>query len=382
VRSAREVTRSYQAGRLRFRAKLAELLAARAVEQSRRPVVASVTDVVTAVRKSKQYQRLVGKVWPHMTPQRLVQALYRNRRRLKEAADDLLSDEEIGLLLSASAPARRIDMSATDVALFDEARWLIEPDHRTFGHVVIDEAQNLTAMEVRMAVRRARRQSLTVLGDIAQRTAEAGVSTWAGVLRDAGVDAFTMRELRLSYRVPHDFLQIATGLPGIEPSIPQGVRRAPWPPVAVRAPAGTLGSTSIRLAARMAQDVGSVGVVAPAARMPEVRTALEPVEFADATREALSPAINLLDLHVVKGLEFDAVVVVDPEAILAERPDGGVGALYTALTRSTRALAIVHTDQLPGIVAGADGLQTLEGSEPETQWASLRREDAPMPVYG
>ena len=128
----------------------------------------------------------------------------------------------------------------------------------------------------------------------------------------------------------------------------------------------------------MADDVGSVGVVAPAARMAQVRAALEPVEFADATREALSPAINLLDLHVIKGLEFDAVVVVDPEAILAQRPDGGVGALYTALTRSTRALAIVHTDELPAILSQADGLHSLDGREPDAQWASLRREEAPL----
>jgi DNA helicase IV len=380
VMSARDATRSYQGGRLRFRAKLAEMLAARAIEQSRRPVVASIAEVVTAVRKSKEYQRLTSKVWPHVTPERLVQALYRNRRRLEEVAGDLISDEEMDLLLSASAPVRRDDMTATDVALFDEARWLIEPDHRTFGHVVIDEAQNLTAMEVRMVVRRARRQSLTVLGDIAQRTAEAGVSTWAAVLRDAGVDSFTTHELLLSYRVPHDFLQVASGLPGIKASIPKGVRRAPWPPVAVRAPADAVGRTTTRLATRMAQDVGSVGVVVPGARMAQVRVALESVEFADATREALSPAINLLDLHVVKGLEFDAVIVVDPEAILAERPDGGDGALYTALTRSTRALAIVHTDDLPDVLSQAGGLKAVDGTEPETQWASLRREDAPMPA--
>jgi DNA helicase IV len=378
VESARGSTRSYQAGRLRFRAKLAELLAERAMEQSRRVVLASISDVVTAVRKTKEYQRLVNKVWPHVTPERLVQTLYRNRPRLKAAAGELLSDEEIALLLSSSAPARRIDMSATDVALFDEARWLIEPDHRTFGHVVIDEAQNLTAMELRMVVRRARGQSLTVLGDIAQRTADAGVSTWAGVLRDAGVDGFTTRELRLSYRVPHDFLQVAVGLPGVEPRIPRGVRRAPWPPVSIRTDAGALASTTVRMAARMAQDVGSVGVVVPAVWMEQVRVALEPVEFADATREALSPAINLLDLHVVKGLEFDAVIVVDPEAILAERPDGGVGALYTALTRSTRALAIIHRDRLPDLLSRIEGVHRLDGTEPDAEWAALRREEAPV----
>jgi hypothetical protein len=110
-----------------------------------------------------------------------------------------------------------------------------------------------------------------------------------------------------------------------------------------------------------------------------VRAALEPVDFADATRDPLSSAINLLDLHIIKGLEFDAVIVVDPDVILTERPDGGIGGLYTALTRSTRALAIVHIDELPGILSRARGLQSLAGSEPETQWASLRRDDARLP---
>jgi DNA helicase IV len=378
--SAREATRSYHAARLRFRDKLADMVAARAIEQSRRHVFASITQVVTAVKKSKEYQRLTNKMWPRATPDRLVQGLYKNRRRLKEVAGDLLSDEEMELLLSSSAPARRIDMTATDVALFDEASWLIDPDHRTFGHVVIDEAQNLTPLELRMVVRRARRQSLTVLGDIAQRTAEAGLSTWETVLRDAGVHTFTAHELLLSYRVPDDFLQVASGLPDIQSSIPQGVRRAPWPPVAVKVDAQALGSVAVRLAAAMARDVGSVGVVSAAAWMTEVRAALEPVGFTDATREALSAGINLLDLHVVKGLEFDAIVVVDPAAMLAQRPDGGVGAVYTALTRSTRAMAIVYIDDLPSGVSSAPVLRQLSGSDPEVEWASLRREDAPLPT--
>jgi hypothetical protein len=95
----------------------------------------------------------------------------------------------------------------------------------------------------------------------------------------------------------------------------------------------------------MARDVGSVGVVAPRAAFEAVREAL--TDFVDATRAALGPGVNLLDLHVAKGLEFDAIVVVEPAAILAERPDGGAGGLYTALTRATRALAIVHKAPLP-----------------------------------
>jgi superfamily I DNA/RNA helicase len=100
------------------------------------------------------------------------------------------------------------------------------------------------------------------------------------------------------------------------------------------------------------------------------------LEHADATREALGPGINLLDMHVVKGLEFDAVIVVEPAAMLALRPDGGRGGLYTALTRSTRALAIVHSEPLPAELGQSPALVALLGADPEREWAALRREDA------
>ncbi len=376
VQAARATDRSFQAARTRFRTRLAELVAARAAERSRGPVLASVGEVVTLVRKAQAYQRLSNRVWPRVAPEQLVQSLYKNRRRLEEMGGDVLSAEEIRLLLAASPPPRPIDMSATDVALLDEARWLIEPEMRTFGHVVIDEAQNLTPMELRMVVRRARRQSLTVLGDIAQRTTEAGLSSWDNVLRDAGVRDFATRELEISYRVPSDFLRLASAVPGIEARIPEGVRVAPWPPVAVRADRDSLGEIAVRLARAMAESAGSVAVVTPGQWMPHVRAALAGVPFADGTSGPLSAGINLLDLRVVKGLEFDAVVVVDPRAILAQPLSGGAGALYTALTRSTRALAIVHPDGLPPGLASSPLLTHLGAREPEAEWARVERDRA------
>ena len=373
VRSARATERSFQAARSRFRTRFAELVAGRAAEQSRRPVLASVAEVVTVVRKAQAYQRLCNRVWPRVSPEQLVQSLFKNRRRLEQAGSDLLNAGELGILLGASPPSRPIDMSATDVALLDEARWLIEPELRTFGHVVIDEAQNLTPMELRMVVRRARRQSLTVLGDIAQRTTEAGLSSWDSVLRDAGVSDFATRELEISYRVPSDFLQLAATVPGIEANVPEGVRRAPWPPVAVRTNRESLGVAAVGLARAMEARAGSVAVVTPDEWMSQVRTALAGVPFADGTDGPLSAGINLLDLRVVKGLEFDAVVVLDPPAIVAQPLSGGPGALYTALTRSTRALAIVHTGALPPGLAESPLLAHLRGSEPPAEWARLER---------
>jgi DNA helicase IV len=377
--AARERTRSYQSARMRFRDTLASRIATDAGQQTERGTVLSYDDVLSAVRKTTEYQRLANKAWPRVTSERLFADVFKNRRRLKEIAGDLLSDEEIALLLTVKPPSGRLEMTPTDVALFDEARWLVDPEMRTFGHVVIDEAQNLTPMELRMVVRRARRQSLTILGDIAQRTTEAGLSTWEHVLGEAGVERFADRELELSYRVPDDFLRLAAGIADAGTRVPRGVRRAPWPPVAARADEAAVGAVVARLAERMRRDVvGSVGVVAPPDRLEALRAALDGLDYADATQDALGPGINLLDLHVVKGLEFDAVVVLEPAEILDRRRDGGRGGLYTALTRSTRALAIVHAADLPDALATDPHLVHVGGADAAGEWAALHREDAAL----
>jgi hypothetical protein len=122
------------------------------------------------------------------------------------------------------------------------------------------------------------------------------------------------------------------------------------------------------LAARMAADVGSVGVVVPEASREEVERTV-----GAETDESLSSGINVLALRAVKGLEFDAAIVIEPAAILAERPDGGRGGLYTALTRSTRALAVVHAEPLPPELAAASDLHVVRDIAPTEAWAAHRR---------
>jgi hypothetical protein len=184
------------------------------------------------------------------------------------------------------------------------------------------------------------------------------VLAWDSVLAEAGVDRHMVRELEISYRVPDEFLALAAPLVPAGSAVPRGIRKAPWPPVAVATGEHRLGDAAAEQAAELARAVGSVGVIAPARLMPAMRAALEPVGFADATLEPLGPAINLLDLHVAKGLEFDAALVVEPAAIYDERPDGGPGGLYTALTRSTRALVIVHAKELPAALAAGVRMRT------------------------
>lgn len=341
VAAVRERAFSYATARERFRERLAGTFASRVLTHDS---LASPDDAVKTIRKAKEYTRAVTKAWPKETPEGLVKKLFTNRERLERVAGDLLTPEEITRLLKAKAATDKHAMTPTDVALLDEAHWLIDPGFRRFGHVVVDEAQNLTPMELRMVVRRARSQSLTILGDLAQRTADAGVSSWERVLNEAGVSTYDVSELEISYRVPNEFLTIAgTLLPPGAPA-PRGVREAPFPARAIHT--DRLGEATAQEASRLAETVkGSVGIVAPLEHMHTVRAALD--HYADATHAALGAGLNLLDLHVAKGLEFDAIVVVEPEAILRERPDGGVGGLYTALTRATRAMSVIHSEPLP-----------------------------------
>jgi DNA helicase IV len=347
---------TYQAGRERFRDRLADRLVTQVMERARGGHAASPEAVASAVRQTKEYQRLANRCWPRQTPDALVASLFKNRRRLAAAAAGLLTDEEIDLLLASSPAETRAAMTHSEFALLDEARALIDPELRTFGHVVVDEAQNLSPMELRMVVRRARRQSMTVLGDIAQRTAEARLSTWETVLGDAGVERLEIDELLVSYRVPDDFLRIAATLHP-EAAVPEGVRSAPWPAVSVRT--DSVGEVAAELAARLEAEVGSVGVIVPAALHDEVAPAV-----GHEVREGLSSGVNLVDLAAIKGLEFDAAIVIEPAAILEERPDGGRGGLYTALTRSTRALAIVHARPLPEDLAAAEDLHRRSRAAP------------------
>jgi DNA helicase IV len=352
VAIAREQTRSFQSGRERFRERLADWVSARAMEAARGPLSeVPASDMMASIRKAKEFQKLANATWPRVTADQLLLMALKGRPRLAAAAGGLLEDDEVALLLDSGPPAKGA-LRHSDVPLLDEARWLVDPDLRTYGHVVVDEAQNLTPMELRMAARRARGHAMTILGDIAQRTADAELRSWGEVVAAAGITRFDVAELCVSYRVPDDFLRLAATIAPAGAAVgPRGVREARWPAVAVQTAADALADVVAAVTRVLAERVGSVGVVAAELHREALAAALGVAETVDH----LSGGADLLSLQAVKGLEFDAVLVVDPAAILAERPDGGPGGLYTALTRSTQALAIVHAAALPeGLAAAAE----------------------------
>ena len=256
---------------------------------------------------------------------------------------DLEDDEEAEIanvadLMDAAALAERYAggerLSAAARAAADRT-W-------AFGHVIVDEAQELSPMAWRLLMRRCPNRSMTVVGDLAQTGALAGAASWADTFAPYVADRWRLVELTVSYRTPAEIMEVATQvLAGIDPAItpPRAVRRsgvAPW----------TETGTTERLAELVATEADAVGdgrlaVIAPAGRIAELAPALARAvpDLAVGEQPELQQRAVLVEVHQAKGLEFDGVVVVDPDGIVAESPRGASD-LYVALTRTTQRLGV------------------------------------------
>ncbi|WP_086850058.1 HelD family protein [Amycolatopsis kentuckyensis] len=256
--------------------------------------------------------------------------------------------------------------SAADVPLLDEAAAVLgDLAGATFGHVVVDEAQELSAMAWRMLLRRCPTRSMTVVGDLAQTGDPAGATSWAGLRppasslpgttdssgRDDGpgshVDGrWRLAELTVNYRTPAEIMAATAGLfaahhPGLRP--PRSVRRTGEHPWRRRTAVAELPGVLAELAG--GHEDGRLAIIAPAAHHDRI-TAAVPVR----TPPDLTDPVVVLSPRQAKGLEFDVVIVVDPAAILA----GPLGHndLYVAMTRATRQLGILHPGPPPAELAG------------------------------
>jgi DNA helicase IV len=242
-----------------------------------------------------------------------------------------------------------------DLALLDEARNRLAGTPQSFGHVVVDEAQDLTPMQLRAVARRARRSSLTILGDIAQATGPFGYSSWDDVLPHLPADAgVAIEELRLAYRVPSEIMALATPLLPLvaaDAAPPIAYRAGGQEPRIVRVPEVELVERVVAEAAALRAAEGTVGLIVPSGLLEDTRAVLEQAGLRtdDSVAEELAPAVRLLAPRTAKGLEFDHVVVAEPATIVDER--GGVHGLrelYVSLTRPTKTLVVVHSRPLPG----------------------------------
>jgi len=244
---------------------------------------------------------------------------------------------QAGDLLDAAALAARHAVadrrSAAERAAADRS-WV-------FGHVVVDEAQELSAMAWRLIMRRCPTRSVTVAGDLAQRSLAAGTDSWDAVLAPHAGDRWRLVELTIGYRTPAEIMALAAALlHHIDPRLeaPRAVRTSGVRPWARQVPADRLGAElhAVLRAALAADEEGSVAAIVPTPLVPGLRAAVGPV---------LGERVSLLTPVEAKGLEFDTVVVVEPSLVAAP------GDLYVALTRPTQRLGLLHTAGLP---AGID----------------------------
>jgi len=214
--------------------------------------------------------------------------------------------------------------------------------------------QDLTPMQLRMGSRRSLNGSMTVVGDIAQATAALAPNDWADVLRYLP-EQKPSRVIGLSvgYRIPAQIMSLANQvMAAATPTLraPTSVRQSDELPEFVQATPADLLAEVARATSALTDDItdGTIAVVAPDSMVEQVSSALDAagIEHARATRTGLEMGVTVVPVSVVKGLELDGVVVVEPAKIVAEEQQG-LRALYVALTRSTRRLTIVHSDEWP-----------------------------------
>ncbi|MFF1255247.1 MULTISPECIES: ATP-binding domain-containing protein [unclassified Streptomyces] len=316
--------------------------------------------VQDSVARNAAVKAAVKVLWPAVDPAKLVLRLLSDAEFLAEHAEGVLGEDEQKCVLW-ERPARSVraaKWSSADAVLIDEVTDLVARTH-SLGHVVLDEAQDLSPMQYRAVGRRCTTGSATVLGDLAQGTTPWATRSWAEALRHLGKEEAVVEELTVGFRVPRDVIAYASRLlphiaPGLAPV--SSVRENP-------------GAFEVREAANGADDVvvacvealereGSVGLIAADARVPALAEAL-----ADAGLTYLGPGeettartrLTLVPASLAKGLEYDYVVLDEPAAVVDGEPDErtGLRRLYVALTRAVSGLVVVHAAELPEQLGGA-----------------------------
>ncbi|MFB9962945.1 HelD family protein [Sinosporangium siamense] len=224
-----------------------------------------------------------------------------------------------------------------------------------FGHVIVDEAQELSPMAWRMVMRRCPARSMTVVGDIAQTGSSAGGRSWGAVLDPYTGGRWREERLTVNYRTPAEIMALAADvLASIDASLdpPDSVREGAAPPWSQQV--GTLaGGLAKVVAAELDGSGGTMAVLVPESAVDELGAAVAaavPGAVAGPSATALEAPAVVLTVADAKGLEFDAVIVAEPERILTESPRGA-NDLYVALTRATRGLGVVHTTSLPPVLS-------------------------------
>ena len=362
TKAARQRFRTHNAARKFVEAELFEALADSVTPSLDPDHVRDQLRYETPVREALEW------MWPVLTPTQVLHDLYGSTALLRSAAGRWFDEAQHATLHRERR--EHIDdvvFTVNDVPLLDEARARLGPrpgrartdEVRTFGHIVVDEAQDLSPMELRSLTRRSLNGSMTVVGDIAQSTGAWAHDSWDELL-DHLPDRRPARSsvLSVGYRIPQPLMDAAAGVlaeaaPQLEP--PSAVRKAGEAPVVVPVdrPEDLAASVAVEVRRQLGHpERGAIAVITAATMVDSMATALEAagIEFGRATRQGLRQDVTLVPIGLVKGLELDASVLVEPAAIVAEEPQG-MRSLYVGLTRSTKRLSIVHAAPLPTALA-------------------------------
>ena len=345
----------YASGRRTLRDLLARAVYERYAGRAAAGLAEGFQTIFRSMTTSAPFRQLVDALWPNVSPPQLVRELVSSKVRLAEAADGILDASEQRLLLRKAGRSLRSEPWAEpDGPLVDEAIELIEGRLRTYGHAVVDEAQDWSPMQARMLARRVPTGSITILGDIAQGTGVWGRDSWDDLLQWLPAPkGIRHEELRLGYRAPARVLAVASRLlPAIAPDLrpTESIRPGRSEPRFIAVDdAAAVARRVVDEVAMLVEDWMSVAVITPSALHTEIDDALEAtsgVDVGDAEREGLDHRVTVIAAASVKGLEFDAVVVVEPALIQEDAPNG-LRLLYIALTRPTQHLSVIHAMPLP-----------------------------------
>ncbi|MEV4927954.1 HelD family protein [Streptomyces roseoverticillatus] len=313
--------------------------------------------VQDAVARNSAVKAAVKAVWPAVDPAKLVLRLLSDAEFLAEHAEGVLSAEEQAEVLWAK-PARGVKSakwSAADAVLIDEAADLVARTP-SLGHVVLDEAQDLSPMQYRAVGRRCTTGSATILGDLAQGTTPWATSSWEEALTHLGKPEAAVEELTQGFRVPREVIAYASRLlPAIAPGLAEAtsVREAAGDFSVRPVAAGELDGAVVAACRESLAREGSIGLIAADARIAALGALL-----AEAGLPYLAPGeettaearLTLVPASLAKGLEYDYVVLDEPAAVVAGEPDErtGLRRLYVALTRAVSGLTVLHAEALPG----------------------------------
>ena len=290
----------------------------------------------------------LDKCWMPQTALALTRSLLMSKAALARAATGIFDPDEQQVLIRKKATSGSAELwSTAELPIFDEIDALLNGDARKYGHVVVDEAQDLSPMALRVISRRTTRGSMTILGDLAQATGAHASTSWETALDHLGrPDSARHAELTVGYRLPASILEFANQLlaeaaPHVTPA--SSARDEGEPPEVLMVTTEDRFEHAGRVARELGEQFMTVAVVAPV-------DLHEPLRSAGLVDAAMGEGITLVDAANVKGLEFDAVVVVEPTMIY-EDPIHGPRLLYVALTRAVHRLVLVTSQPLPDALA-------------------------------